>query len=340
MSTAISIDRSLAAFLLTGLNDRPLPFQAQISWRADGSSETWNVNPDLDGQKTDHGWKGLHAPFRLQLQWETKPGGVSFSFSLRNDAKHDLYLNFIRPAIFQLADTAFADLDQIKMFQHGFQSWTPSQVVPATSGQQYPRLKSFALMSHFVDSPFWGRKDGLISSLFTVLKRSGTAAATLFGFTSQKTGLGELFLQNTGSPFLFSHLDYGGKQLRPGETLAGESLCILHGDVKTILEQYAVELGKLMGARLKEESPVGWCSWYEFYTKVTEKNLIEYVCALAEHPGLGVEVVQLDDGYQAAVGDWFSLKRKFPSGLKALTEKIHDTGFKAGIWLAPFFASS
>jgi alpha-galactosidase len=49
-----------------------------------------------------------------------------------------------------------------------------------------------------------------------------------------------------------------------------------------------------------------------------------------------VDVVQLDDGYQTAIGDWLSLNDKFPSGMRALTDAIHAQGFAAGLWLAPF----
>ncbi len=52
-----------------------------------------------------------------------------------------------------------------------------------------------------------------------------------------------------------------------------------------------------------------------------------------------IEVVQLDDGYQAALGDWDRTNEKFPSGLKNLAGEIRDAGFIAGIWTAPFFAA-
>ncbi len=49
-----------------------------------------------------------------------------------------------------------------------------------------------------------------------------------------------------------------------------------------------------------------------------------------------IEVVQLDDGYQAALGDWDRTNANFPSGLKGLADEIRDAGFIAGIWTAPF----
>ena len=44
-----------------------------------------------------------------------------------------------------------------------------------------------------------------------------------------------------------------------------------------------------------------------------------------------LEVVQLDDGFQSALGDWDTTNSKFPSGLKFLADKIRKAGFAAGI---------
>jgi 2-hydroxy-3-keto-5-methylthiopentenyl-1-phosphate phosphatase len=48
--------------------------------------------------------------------------------------------------------------------------------------------------------------------------------------------------------------------------------------------------------------------------------------------------VQIDDGYQAAVGDWLETNARFPSGLAALAAAIRDAGFVPGLWTAPFCA--
>src|SRR5207247_601004 len=45
--------------------------------------------------------------------------------------------------------------------------------------------------------------------------------------------------------------------------------------------------------------------------------------------------IELDDGYQRAVGAWDTNDR-FPHGHAWLTDQIHARGFKAGLWVAPF----
>ncbi len=51
--------------------------------------------------------------------------------------------------------------------------------------------------------------------------------------------------------------------------------------------------------------------------------------------GLPFDVIQIDDGWQIGLGEW-EANKKFPSGMAAIADKIHATGRKAGIWLAPF----
>jgi alpha-galactosidase len=48
------------------------------------------------------------------------------------------------------------------------------------------------------------------------------------------------------------------------------------------------------------------------------------------------DYIQLDDGYQAAIGDWLTPNEKFPHGVGWIADRIHERGFKAGLWLAPF----
>jgi alpha-galactosidase len=55
-------------------------------------------------------------------------------------------------------------------------------------------------------------------------------------------------------------------------------------------------------ARLRPIPPV-WCSWYQYYDSVTEADIAANLAAMGEL-GLGFGVVQIDDGYQAAPGDW------------------------------------
>ena len=85
-------------------------------------------------------------------------------------------------------------------------------------------------------------------------------------------------------------------------------------------------------------APTLWCSWYHYFTRVTQADMAENIAAIAELD-LPVDVVQLDDGYQSEIGDWLSLSDRFDS-LAEMVARIRDTGRRAGIWIAPFLAGS
>ena len=80
----------------------------------------------------------------------------------------------------------------------------------------------------------------------------------------------------------------------------------------------------------------GYSSWYNRYEDITEQTILADFagCKTLLSPG---DLFQIDDGWEPAVGDWLEPDRvKFPSGMKPLADAIHEAGFKAGLWLAPF----
>jgi alpha-galactosidase len=84
-------------------------------------------------------------------------------------------------------------------------------------------------------------------------------------------------------------------------------------------------------------APTVWCTWYHYFLEVTQDDVLENLRAL-DARDVPVDVVQVDDGWQApGVGDWLTLSDRF-SSLDDLGRSIHDTGRRAGIWLAPFMA--
>ncbi|MEO6503676.1 MAG: glycoside hydrolase family 36 protein [Jatrophihabitantaceae bacterium] len=85
-------------------------------------------------------------------------------------------------------------------------------------------------------------------------------------------------------------------------------------------------------------APTLWCSWYHYFTDVSQADMTENIAAI-EKLDLPVEVVQLDDGYQSEIGDWLSLSDRFDS-LADMVARITGTGRRAGIWIAPFLAGS
>jgi alpha-galactosidase len=87
--------------------------------------------------------------------------------------------------------------------------------------------------------------------------------------------------------------------------------------------------------RRHSKIPRLWCSWYSLYGWVSETSFLHALVGLGDLP---FDVVQLDDGWELAIGDW-EANKKFPSGMAAVAEKIRSTGRIPGLWLAPFMVT-
>jgi alpha-galactosidase len=127
-------------------------------------------------------------------------------------------------------------------------------------------------------------------------------------------------------------------ELAPGATLELEPLRVSLGDdASALLETFAEEYGRRAGARVSRPFVAGWCSWYYAFHDVREDDVLRQLDALsARRDEIPVDVVQLDDGFQRAIGDWLVTNAKFPRGLAALAQAIRSAGFAPGLWTAPF----
>jgi len=110
---------------------------------------------------------------------------------------------------------------------------------------------------------------------------------------------------------------------------------VAYGQENVIFAEYAEQLGNRLGNIKKNGAPRVWCSWYSLYTMIDESILHKIFDQLGDLP---FDVLQVDDGWQMDIGDW-EANEKFPSGMKALAEKIKSTGRRAGLWLAPLVAT-
>jgi alpha-galactosidase len=110
---------------------------------------------------------------------------------------------------------------------------------------------------------------------------------------------------------------------------------IAFGEEIVVFEEYAEELGNRLGRTRKDDAPRIWCSWYSLYYAIDEPIMHKVFKDLGDLP---FDVLQIDDGWQVDIGDW-EANKKFPSGMKALADKIKSTERRAGLWLAPLIAT-
>lgn len=285
-------------------------------------------------------WYWFAQDYEVEVSWEARQNALLMFLKITNLSNLPLKINTIDPARITIDPVLLKKPEHLSIFQNGFQSWSPTRFRKATDSMQFPRIRSFGEMNHYTDSRFWKRRDGLLSNQFLVLKEQSALDSGVFGFLTQKAGLGEIFWQATESGQLICSLDYGGKELLPEQSLRTEALYMASDYWPEAVEKYADAVGEAMSARIPDRPVVGWSSWYQYTTKISQSEMVANTLIAESHPEFGIEYMQLDDGYQTAVGDWLSLNRTFPGSLASLAETISSHGLKPGIWVAPFMAST
>jgi alpha-galactosidase len=93
-------------------------------------------------------------------------------------------------------------------------------------------------------------------------------------------------------------------------------------------------VGDRLGIGRVRSIPPGWCSWSCYFKHVTERDVVENAEA-ARRLELPIQIVQVDDGYEADIGDWLDVRPEFGS-LERMAGRIRDLGLTPGIWVAPF----
>ncbi len=239
-------------------------------------------------------------------------------------------------------DTGFEASSAARFFKHGYQSWSPSY--PVVIGRPVPRpLRSrFARISHQseADRPEIA-PEGVTSELFTVIEADQARERLLCGFIAAANQLSTI---TVNSPALVTaRALFDDVWLEPDETVEVEPLLCWRSQQESarMAARWAELLGKRMKARIAAPYQRGWCSWYHYFDTISESSLCSNLDRLREvRAELPVDIVQLDDGFQLALGDWERANAKFPSGLKKVADRIRQAGFTPGLWTAPFLTAA
>ncbi len=227
-------------------------------------------------------------------------------------------------------------------FVHGWQSWswTGAQV----RHQRRTRLGPLT-------APLWinagtpppRAPDHFVSNFFGALVDRRGRRGLLAGFLAERRHFGVVELwTDSRRPGLILWAQGDGVRLEPGEAWESEPAILLPfglddpDPLAPFVEAVAREHG--LGP-VDRPLPLGWCSWYQFFQDVTAGDVGRNLAAMeALAPDLPLRILQIDDGYQAAVGDWERFSPAFPEGVAGLAREIRAAGFVPGLWLAPFVA--
>jgi alpha-galactosidase len=238
----------------------------------------------------------------------------------------------------------------LAFFSNGWQSW--SRTGSYRPADQYLQTHLGLLRAPLVKNartPNPHRSGMFASDMFAVLGNRATRSGILCGFLSQKNHFGSLESWLGGnSPTLKMWANGDSARLDPGKQMETDWACLqfLHLDhpdpLAPYLEAVMREHNLTPEKHLESKSPAGWCSWYQFsgedyIGRLSAGDIQENVHSIRDlRQQIPLEIIQIDDGFETQVGDWFSFNQGFEAGLEPLAQGIRIADFVPGIWLAPF----
>lgn len=253
-------------------------------------------------------------------------------------ARDDARPQSVRSAslVFRVVDVA----GQLRMLRHGYQSWSPSDVAIFGVDRDRSLAPGSIEMIRAInqaDQRTVDVEDELRSEWFTVLV-DDTNQPILAGFRGGERHDGTMRLRTgqTGTE-LWCEAFLGDAVFVEGERRELHDVLIAQGaSHEALLAGWASTVGTSSAARVGAGHQVGWCSWYHYFHDVTQNDINSNLQLADEWP---FDVFQIDDGFQAAIGDWLTTNEKFPDGLEVLATSIAEHGRRPGLWLAPFLAA-
>lgn len=233
------------------------------------------------------------------------------------------------------------DLERISWFKNGWQSWSPCELIYGTEeDNEGPSLDIFKRTFDNQDYKIKGR---FYSEYCTVITDLQSRNSLILGFVTLNTQFTRILLDYKEREVIAVLTSFGcmdGIQFENSSVGFSEELYVCFKN-DNLGYNGLIEYAKLvkLDQNLESTIPIGWCSWYYYFTNVSEDDLIKNLNFFKNNKNaILIDFFQLDDGYFTHIGDFNDINSKFPNGLLFLFNRINESGFKGGIWTAPFFA--
>lgn len=224
-----------------------------------------------------------------------------------------------------------------KFFAAGYQSWTVSREYSANDIMRgmirlaliNSKVKYIAAMTSDENIVDYSEKPGEFHSHGYTYIRNGEKVK-LFGSLCENTGFTYFKVKMKDNLFEI-HKDVLGKHV--AEDMKIFDIVQYEGGYDEVFDKY---FSNMKCSDKKNDTMCGYTSWYNYFQEINEDIILRDLNGL-DFAKEKVSVFQIDDGYETFVGDWLDPNpSKFPNGMKYIADKVHEKGYKAGLWLAPF----
>ena len=264
----------------------------------------------------------------VDVSLSTEAGGVAATCTVENAGDEPVRAGDVSIAF----ETAFGA--DARVYRHGYQSWSSTGTLPV--GERFPAENedNAPMMNDLAAST-----DDRVSSYLTGIVEGDRRVTAGFLDHDRYCARFEIDDDPAGVATVRAVCPLEGTRLDPGERLSLPPLWVdADRELRDGLAALADRIGERMDARVPDAAPTGWCSWYHYFTDVTEADIRENLSELREW-GIPVDVVQIDDGYMEAFGDWRSIADGFDD-MSAVADDIATAGYRPGLWLAPFYVEA
>jgi alpha-galactosidase len=220
--------------------------------------------------------------------------------------------------LFEEVASIKVDVDAARIYEHGWQSWSPSGTYPVNIRASYrPARAESKIEAYRPERP--GPETGFQGEGLLAVDPANGDPVTVFAAESPGT-----------VPSIRAVLVDGHLLVSADGSVSSSPADTIEDGLAAWADRYAARVG--VGPI--RPAPTGWCSWYHYFARVTEADILENLAAI-DKLDLPIDVIQIDDGWQSELGDWLTLSGRFAS-LSDLTARIRDSGRRTGIWIAPF----
>ena len=240
--------------------------------------------------------------------------------------------NIFFPNLPNMADMAF--------YSNGWQSWSLTGAYAANARMRQSKLGILQKpIVYNAGTPSFRTRGKFSGDFFGVLGDRTDQSGLLLGFLSQKNHFGSLAADLRRKPQLKMWANGDEARLDPQKSISTDWAVMygFHLDEKDPLAPYLQAVAEEHAISDLPSAMAGWCSWYYYYQNITpgiiRNNLHEIELKKEELP---LDLVQIDDGFEAEVGDWLEFRPEFSEGVAVLAKEIKAGGFMPGLWLAPF----
>lgn len=252
-------------------------------------------------------------------------------------------LTIKKSSLFLTGSKTPSNLKNISFFKQGFQSWTPCRLLFGNEkDRRGPPLRMF---KRVLDNQDYDIKGRFYSEYCTAITDLNSKISLVLGFVTLKDQFSRIILdfKDSKNIRLLTALGCMDRVTLPASSIDFSEELFVEFKLKNLGYSGLIEYAKVIKANIREnritEVPKGWCSWYYYFTRVTQEDIVKNLEFFNNNKDtLPIDFVQLDDGYFTEIGDYNRHNSKFSQGLNWLFEKIKNAGFKGGIWTAPFFA--